>query len=140
MYLGSTLFNCYRIIIINMYYSQVFTEISRLDNLNSQNTLISLAIVRHLFWFKTALKPDVWLLPAMVIQRLNRFLIDASNQLKNWSKIQSEVALNTSTTGWPISIWTILWGCFEVNGWLKIKNFNSSEKFMQIPHCCVKWL
>ena len=99
MYLGSTLFNCYRIIIINMYYSQVFTEISRLDNLNSQNTLISLAIVRHLFWFKTALKPDVWLLPAIASQKeiryvptfrlqhhticstyLNRFLIDASNQ------------------------------------------------------------
>ena len=36
-------------------------------------------------------------------------------------------------TGCPISIWTILWGCFEVTGWLKIIFFNSSEKFMQIP-------
>ena len=32
-----------------------------------------------------------------------------------------------------ISIWTILWGCFEVTVWLKISFFNSSEKFMQIP-------
>ena len=36
-------------------------------------------------------------------------------------------------TGCPISIWTILWGCFEVTGWLKIKKINSSEKFMQLP-------
>ena len=36
------------------------------------------------------------------------------------------------TTGWPISFWRIFWGCFEVTGWLKIKIFNSSEKFMQI--------
>ena len=33
----------------------------------------------------------------------------------------------------PISIWMILWGCFEVTGWLIIKKFNSSEKFMQLP-------
>ena len=32
-----------------------------------------------------------------------------------------------------ISIWTILWGCFEVTGWLKILFFNSSENSMQIP-------
>ena len=37
------------------------------------------------------------------------------------------------STGWPICIWTILWGYFEVTGWLKIEKFNSSEKFMQIP-------
>ena len=36
-------------------------------------------------------------------------------------------------TGCLISIWTILWGCFEVTGWLKIIFFNSSEKLMQIP-------
>ena len=36
-------------------------------------------------------------------------------------------------TEWPIWIWTILRGCLEVTGWLKIKNFNSSKKFMQIP-------
>ena len=35
-------------------------------------------------------------------------------------------------TGWTKRIWTILWGCLEVTGWLKIKNFNSSKKFMQI--------
>ena len=28
---------------------------------------------------------------------------------------------------------TILWGCLEVTGWLKIKKFNSSRTFMQIP-------
>ena len=32
-----------------------------------------------------------------------------------------------------ICIWTILWGCLEVTGWLKIKEFNSSKKLMQIP-------
>ena len=37
------------------------------------------------------------------------------------------------STGCLISIWTILWGCFEVTRWLKIIFFNSSEKFMQIP-------
>ena len=36
-------------------------------------------------------------------------------------------------TGWTICIWTILWGCLEVTGWLKMKNLNSSKKFMQIP-------
>ena len=36
-------------------------------------------------------------------------------------------------TGWCICIWTISRGCLEVTGWLKIKNFNSSKKFMQIP-------
>ena len=36
-------------------------------------------------------------------------------------------------TGCPICIWTTLWGCLEVTGWLKIKKFNSSKKFMQIP-------
>ena len=35
-------------------------------------------------------------------------------------------------TGWPICIWTILWGCLEVTRWLRIKKFNSSKKFMQI--------
>ena len=33
----------------------------------------------------------------------------------------------------PICIWTNLWGCLEVTGWLKIKKFNSNKKFMQIP-------
>ena len=36
-------------------------------------------------------------------------------------------------TGWPICIWTILWGYLEVTGWLKIKKINPSKKFMQIP-------
>ena len=40
---------------------------------------------------------------------------------------------HVSTTGCLISIWTILWGCFEVTEWLEIFFFNSSEIFMQKP-------
>ena len=36
-------------------------------------------------------------------------------------------------TGCPICIWTILWGCLEVTGWLTIYFFISSKKFMQTP-------
>ena len=36
-------------------------------------------------------------------------------------------------TGWVICIWTVLRGCLEVTGWLKIKKISSSKKFMQIP-------
>ena len=49
-----------------------------------------------------------------------------------WSELR-KVERDYKHTGWPICIWTILWGCLEVTGWLKIKNFNSSKKFMQIP-------
>ena len=48
--------------------------------------------------------------------------------------IQTQVRnIFTICTGWVICIWTILWGCLEVTGWLKMKNFNSSKKFMQLP-------
>ena len=39
----------------------------------------------------------------------------------------------TILQGVSICIWTILWGCLEVTGWLKIIFFNSSKKIMQIP-------
>ena len=74
----------------------------------------------------------------------------ASNKLKTnmfqvWhlqKKVYAETTFSYHTlyminkhecTEWPIWIWTILRGCLEVTGWLKIKNFNSSKKFMQIP-------
>ena len=55
------------------------------------------------------------------------------HQLKSTEKLFREnYAKNyEQSTGWVKRIWTILWGCLEVTGWLKIKNFNSSKKFMK---------
>ena len=61
--------------------------------------------------------------------------VQPKNEWKNATKIKKmsrfKFCISYLHTGCPKRIWTILWGCFEVTGWLQVKKFNSSEKFMQ---------